>query len=128
MWSKEAAVAHHTVRLDDQLGDYELIEYDEHDAVVTRTAMRHPRGGEPGELIRFDSHGAEILRKTYTDPVGHPSRARVIAGPHAGQSGKLGVTIRNEHTGEIKQRVDIAVDAKRMKSIFVDPADVEQLD
>lgn len=127
MGSNNPAVAYHHVRWDDELGDFKVLEYDEHDALLTWTVMHHPRGGEPGELIRFASDGAEIQRKTYIDPV-DDTRVRVIAGEHAGESGKLGVAIRNEHTGEIRQRVDIVVEVNRTRSIFVDPSEVEQLD
>ncbi len=89
--------------------------------------MRHPRNGEPGELIRFAANGEETARKTYIDAV-DDVRVRVTRGEHAGRSGKLGVTIRDEHTGATKQRVDIAIDATRVEAIFVDPGDVEQLD
>ncbi len=127
MWSNDPTVAYHTVQCDKQLGDFEVLEYDEHDRMLTRTTMRHPRNGEPGELIRFAASGEELERRTYIDAV-DDVRVRVIRGEQAGRSGKLGVTIRDEHTGAIKQRVDIAIDANRFEAIFVEPGDIEQLD
>ncbi len=127
MWSNNPAVACHTMQWDDQVGDFEVPEYDEHDRMLARTTMRHPRNGEPGEFIRFAANGDEIERRSYVDAV-DDVRVRVIRGEQAGRSGKLGVTIRDEHTGASKQRVDIAIDANTVQAIFVDPGDIEQLD